>query len=93
MLCFTLQTTTHTSRITLANTPSVHSKVCRSYSPYRLAYGIAFGLITIGRTVWNSPTPSLLRRPIAFERIVHVVDLPPSDGPTSMLPWRVSFDS
>ena len=38
VLCFTLQTTTHTSRITLANTPSVHSKVCRSYSPYRLAY-------------------------------------------------------
>ena len=59
----------------------------------RDAYGIAFGLITIGRTVWNSPTPSLLRRPIAFERIVHVVDLPPSDGSTSMLPWRVSFDS
>ena len=23
----------HTSRITLASTPSVHSKVCRSYSP------------------------------------------------------------
>ena len=23
---------------TLERTPSVHSKVCRSYSPYRLAY-------------------------------------------------------
>ena len=56
----------------------------------RDAYGIAFGLITIGRTVWNSPTV-LVEATIAFERIVHVVDLPPSDGPTSMLPWRVSF--
>jgi len=31
---------------TLERTPSVHSKVCRSYSPYRLAYGTALGLIT-----------------------------------------------
>ena len=36
----------HCSRMTLESTPSVHSNVCRSYSPYRLAYGIAFGLIT-----------------------------------------------
>ena len=38
VLCSTLQSIVHTSRITLARTPSVHSKVCRSYSPYRLAY-------------------------------------------------------
>ncbi len=38
VLYSTLQSIMHTSRITLANTPSVHSNVCRSYSPYRLAY-------------------------------------------------------
>mmetsp|Transcript_13821 Transcript_13821/g.40581 ORF Transcript_13821/g.40581 Transcript_13821/m.40581 type:complete len:205 (+) Transcript_13821:6572-7186(+) len=83
----------HTSRITFARTPSVHSKVCRSYSPYRLAYGTALGLMTIGRTAWKPSTSAFRSRDIAAASTFQTVDLPPSDGPTSMLPWRVSLDS
>mmetsp|Transcript_24915 Transcript_24915/g.78450 ORF Transcript_24915/g.78450 Transcript_24915/m.78450 type:complete len:293 (-) Transcript_24915:3241-4119(-) len=83
----------HTSRITLASTPSVHSKVLRSYSPYRLAYGTALGLMTIGRTDSKPSTPAFLRLVIAAASTFHAVDLPLSDGPTSMLPCRVSLDS
>ena len=62
----------------MERTPSVHSKVCRSYSPYRLAYGTALGLITTCLTVWKSlPSgcclPCCLRLLIALISTFHAV--------------------
>ena len=68
--------------ITDDKTPSVHSLVARSNSPYNSPKETALGLIGKALTELTLPIPKDFILPMVFIKVCQVTDLPEPEGPT-----------